>query len=140
MLVEMTEKHKNEWYLHLPWVLLSRQVALLPDVGTSWAKLCTGCDPVFPGRLFGDAPIVTSSDLKGLVKHLEMEDDKTHTTTSNHPKPTCQNPLKLARTSTMSKRTILQALIQLLRPPSHSGKTFPFNSESQDGHFEVRHC
>ncbi len=86
MLVEMTEKHKNEWYLHLPWVLLSRQVALLPDVGTSWAKLCTGCDPVFPGRLVGDTPIVTSSDLKGLVKHLEMEDDKTHPTTSNHNK------------------------------------------------------
>ena len=35
----MGNSHKQDWYLHLPWVLLSRRVALQPDIGTSSSKL-----------------------------------------------------------------------------------------------------
>ena len=53
MLIEMGNKYKQDWYLHLPWVLLSRRVALLPDVGTSSAKILYGVNPVVPGQLVG---------------------------------------------------------------------------------------
>ena len=50
MLVEMGEAYKQDWYLHLPWVLLSRRVALQPDIGTSSSKILFGVDPVVPGQ------------------------------------------------------------------------------------------
>ena len=87
MLVEMGQAYKQDWYIHLPWVLLSRRVALLPDVGTSSAKILFGIDPVVPGQLIGDnSPLMTSSDLRGLVKHLEAAADTPAMDTSNHSK------------------------------------------------------
>ena len=72
MLVEMGEAYKQNWYVHLPWVLLSRRVALLPDVGTSSSKLVMGTNPVVPGQLVGaPSPMMTNEDLKGLLSHLE---------------------------------------------------------------------
>ena len=31
MLVDMAQDYKQDWYVHLPWVLLSRRVALIPN-------------------------------------------------------------------------------------------------------------
>ena len=88
MLVEMGEAYKQDWYLHLPWVLLSRRVALQPDIGTSSAKILYGVDPVVPGQLIGDRqPLMGSQeDLKGLVKELEMAADHPAKAMSNHSK------------------------------------------------------
>ena len=87
MLVEMGEAYKQDWYLHLPWVLLSRRVALLPDVGTSSSKLVLGVNPVVPGQLVGDPqPPMSASDLRGLVDHLERAADEPAIGMSSHSK------------------------------------------------------
>ena len=76
MLVEMGQEYKQDWYLHLPWVLLSRRVALQPDLGTSSSKLVLGVDPVVPGQLVGaPAPPMSLEHLKGLASHLEAAAD-----------------------------------------------------------------
>ena len=85
MLLEMGNEHKQDWYLHLPWVLLSRRVALLPDIGTSSSKLVLGMDPVVPGQLVGaPSPPMETEHLKNLVKHLEAAADDIPKQTSNH--------------------------------------------------------
>ena len=88
MLLEMGDTYKQDWFLHLPWVLLSRRVALMPDVGTSSSKLVLGLDPVVPGQLVGDPnPLPSAKDLRGLVSHLEANADVPGVPTSNHNKP-----------------------------------------------------
>ena len=85
MLIEMGQAHKQDWYLHLPWVLLSRRVALQPDIGSSSAKLVLGMNPVVPGQLVGDPqPPMTTSELRGLVDHLEAAANSPAQKTSNH--------------------------------------------------------
>ena len=88
MLLEMGDTYKQDWFLHLPWVLLSRRVALQPDIGTSSSKLVLGLDPVVPGQLVGDPhPLPSAKDLRGLVSHLEAAADRPGVPTSNHSKP-----------------------------------------------------
>ena len=53
MLVDMAQEYKQDWYVHLPWVLLSRRVALIPKIGASSAKLRLGLNPTVPGQLVG---------------------------------------------------------------------------------------
>ena len=53
MLVDMAQEYKQDWYVHLPWVLLSRRVALIPKIGASSAKLRLGLNPIVPGQLVG---------------------------------------------------------------------------------------
>ena len=85
MLVEMGQEYKQDWYLHLPWVLLSRRVALQPDLGTSSSKLVLGVDPVVPGQLVGaPAPPMSLEHLKGLASHLEAAADFKPKQMSNH--------------------------------------------------------
>ena len=85
MLIEMGNKYKQDWYLHLPWVLLSRRVALLPDVGTSSSKLLYGVNPVVPGQLVGaPSPPMPVAHLRGLVDHLEAAADEPAQPMSNH--------------------------------------------------------
>ena len=87
MLIEMGQVYKQDWYLHLPWVLLSRRVALQPEVGTSTAKMLLGVDPVVPGQLVGhENPLMSNNDLKGLVKHLEAATDVPGREMTNHSK------------------------------------------------------
>ena len=87
MLVEMGNAYKQDWYLHLPWVLLSRRVALQPDIGTSSSKLVLGMNPVVPGQLVGaPSPPMPPNQLRGLVKHLEMAADQEAMPMSNHSK------------------------------------------------------
>ena len=87
MLVDMGDQYKQDWFVHLPWVLLSRRVALQPDLGTSSSKLVLGMDPVVPGQLIGDPnPVMSTEELKGLVSHLEAASDIPAKPTSNHNK------------------------------------------------------
>ena len=83
----MGQAYKQDWFLHLPWVLLSRRVALQPDIGTSSSKLVLGTNPVVPGQLVGapSAPM-PPEQLKGLLKHLEMAADQPAMPMSNHSK------------------------------------------------------
>ena len=82
----MGENHNEDWYLHLPWVMLSRRVALIPEFGVSSSKLVLGSNPVVPGQLVGDStPLpMSTKDLKGLVAHLEANADTPGKATSNH--------------------------------------------------------
>ena len=85
MLVEMGQEYKQDWYFHLPWVLLSRRVALQPDLSTSSSKLVFGVDPVMPGQLIGaPAPPLSLEHLKGLASHLEAAADFQPKQMSNH--------------------------------------------------------
>ena len=85
MLVEMGHNHGEDWYVHLPWVLLSRRVALMPDVGTSSSKLVLGTNPVVPGQLIGaPSPPMPVEHLKKLADHLEMVTNVPAVQTSNH--------------------------------------------------------
>ena len=87
MLIEMGNQHKQDWYLHLPWVLLLRRVALQPDLGTSSSKIVLGMDPVVPGQLVGaPGPPMPPDHVQGLVKHLEAAADTPAKQTSNHNK------------------------------------------------------
>ena len=88
MLLEMGDTHRQDWYLHLPWVLLSRRVALHPDLGVSTSQMVLGMDPVVPGQLVGDpTPPMVAGDIKKLVSHLEAASDRTPIPTSNHAVP-----------------------------------------------------
>ena len=81
----MGENHKEDWYLHLPWVLLSRRVALLPDIGSSSSQLVMGLNPVVPGQLVGaPTPPMSVKHLRGLADHLQKLDDVPAMQTSNH--------------------------------------------------------
>ena len=53
MLVDMAQEYKQDWYVHLPWVLLSQRVALIPKICASSAKLRLGLNPIVPGQLVG---------------------------------------------------------------------------------------
>ena len=89
MLVDMGQEFKQDWYLHLPWVLLSRRVALQPDLGTSSSKLVLGMDPLVPGQLVGaPSPPMSLEHLKGLASHLESTlDFKPKEMSNHHTKP-----------------------------------------------------
>ena len=87
MLIEMGQQHKQDWFLHLPWVLLLRRVALQPDLGTSSSKIALGMDPVVPGQLVGaPGPPMPPDHVQGLVRHLEAAADTPAKKTSNHNK------------------------------------------------------
>ena len=80
-----SQNHKQDWYVHLPWVLLSIRVVLQPDIGTSSAKMVLGVDPVVPSRRICNSGIPPSpEEMKGLVKHLEASADYPAKPTSKH--------------------------------------------------------
>ena len=88
MLLEMGDTYKQDWYLHLPWVLLSRRVALQPDLGVSSSQVVLGMTPVVPGQLVGDPkPPMAPEEIKNLVSHLEATSDRPPMPTSNHSSP-----------------------------------------------------
>ena len=88
-----SQNHKQDWYVHLPWVLLSIRVVLQPDIGTSSAKMVLGVDPVVPSGGICNSGIPPSpEEMKGLVKHLEASADYTHSGPKLHAVlPDCRN-------------------------------------------------
>ena len=131
MLVEMGQEFKQDWFLHLPWVLLSRRVALQPDIGTSSSKLVLGMDPLVPGPLVGaPSPPMSLENLKGLASHLESAADFTPKEMSNHhtkPKKEYMPPTTETATHVYLKRDNPKGLMAsytgphpIVERPSHS--------------------
>ena len=77
VLVDMGEKHKNNWMRALPWVMLGKRVAVQPDLDASAAMLTFGKSVTLPGQLLGDpGPPLTSLETKALLEQLYRLDSK----------------------------------------------------------------
>ena len=54
-LVDMGDKHGDQWMRALPWVLLGKRVAYQPDLDASSSLLAFGRSPLIPGQMLGEA-------------------------------------------------------------------------------------
>ena len=52
-LVDMGNKHRDQWMRALPWVLLGKRVAFQPHLDASSAQMVLGMSPTIPGQLMG---------------------------------------------------------------------------------------
>ena len=50
-LVDMGNKHRDEWYRALPWVLLGMRVKFRPNLDASAAQMVLQMSPKIPGQL-----------------------------------------------------------------------------------------
>ena len=85
-LVEMGEKHKNNWYDFLPWILLMKRVSYQKELDASPSMLVYGSNPAVPGDcLVNPGDDMDTADLQNLVKQLTKLDSATPKQTSSQP-------------------------------------------------------
>ena len=93
-LVDMGNKHQDQWHKALPWVLLGKRSAFQPDLDSSAALLAFGRSPELPGQLLGHpGPPLTTLETKALLEQLYLLDTK-----KAIPTTSVTNPADLSHT------------------------------------------
>ena len=82
-LVDMGNKHRDEWFMALPWVLLGMRVKFQPNLDASAAQMVLQMSPKIPGQLLGDPGTpLNSSQSRALLDQLYRLADKPPVPTS----------------------------------------------------------
>ena len=84
-LVEMGDKHREQWFKALPWVMLGKRVSFQPHLDASAAQMVLGMSPRIPGELLGHpGPPLNSSQLRALLEQLYRLADRPPVQTSGN--------------------------------------------------------
>ena len=87
-ILDMTEKHQNEWLNHLPFVLLGKRVALQPDLGASPSELALGMNVRIPGQLLHDPGAPSDGvELQEILRKVRETTNRPAVQPSSHNKP-----------------------------------------------------
>ena len=91
---QMGDSEGCKWMNRLPWVLLSRNSAFQPDLGSSPSELVMGENPALPGDLASDSSLqpITNPQLKDLLADLRSNADRPPIQTSSHRQPPVYMP------------------------------------------------
>ena len=67
----MGNKHRDEWFMALPWVLLGMRVKFQPNLDASSAQMVLQMSPKIPGQLLGDPGVpLNNSQSRALLDQL----------------------------------------------------------------------
>ena len=94
-LIEMGEKHKNDWYDFLPWILLMKRTSYQKELDASPSMLVYGSNPAIPGDcLINPGEEMSGPDLKELAKNLTKLDQAQPKQTSSSTNNPVEEPPK----------------------------------------------
>ena len=85
-LLQMGDRHGQNWLPMLPWILLGQRTAFQPELGTSAAEMVFGSTPKIPGDLAG-ADLDLDKDIPSLLERIRQKAARPNVPTAHHSDP-----------------------------------------------------